>query len=169
VRSRENPAALEKSLKLGLINRLQCSKLCICTYMPNKFAAIGALSELLAVLSHPHRLRIVEELGLRALDVGELQGILLTSHSVVSRHLALLRAHHLVAERRIGRHVQYRLVRPPIAKWLVAGLRFVGPLEGEAVALQSAVEAARKEWGLPAKKPPTSTKATVEPKSRRRG
>lgn len=115
--------------------------------MPDKIVAIGALAALLSVLSHPHRLRIVEELGVRALDVGELQGILQTSHSVVSRHLARLRAHHVVAERRIGRHIQYRLVRPSMAKWLLRGLSFVAPSESERLALLSSVDEARKQWG----------------------
>lgn len=115
--------------------------------MPNKKIAADALASLLAVLSHPSRLRIVEELGLRPLDVGELQSILETSHSVVSRQLGLLRAHHLVTERRLGRHVEYRLVRPGIAKWLVEGLHYVGPIESETAALQEAVQKARNDWG----------------------
>lgn len=49
--------------------------------------------------------------------------------------------------------MQYRLVRPPMAKWLIAGLRFVAPLETETVALQSAVEEARRLWGTSPKKP----------------
>jgi DNA-binding transcriptional ArsR family regulator len=104
------------------------------------------LGRLLGVLSHPHRLRIVEELGLHERDVASLQRALGISHSGVSQHLAQLRSHSLVAERREGRHVFYRLLQPDIAKWLLDGMRFIEPGEEE-LRLRTAVHDARRLWG----------------------
>lgn len=105
------------------------------------------LGRLLGVLSHPHRLRIVEELGLGEKDVASLQGVLDISHSNVSQHLAQLRSHGLVVERREGRRVFYRLAQPDLAPWLVEGLRFIEP-GADQVELQSAVRRARATWGV---------------------
>ena len=73
-----------------------------------------------SVLAHPHRLRIVEELGSDERDVASLQSALGISHSGVSQHLSQLRALELVIERREGRHVFYRLMHPELAAWISA-------------------------------------------------
>lgn len=109
------------------------------------------LGRMLAVLSHPHRLRIVEELGASERDVATLQAALGISHSGVSQHLALLRSHGLVVERRVGRRVFYRLPQPGVAQWLLDGLRFIEP-GPEQVELRSAVRDAREAWGGAARK-----------------
>ena len=114
--------------------------------MPYRSVVSRELAELLGVLAHPHRLRIVEELRGGELDVGALKDLLEISQSGVSQHLALLRAHRLVAERREGRHVFYRLCHPELAVWLLDGLTF---LEGDAAAsqqLRQDVQRARAEW-----------------------
>jgi DNA-binding transcriptional ArsR family regulator len=101
---------------------------------------------MLSVLSHPHRLRIIEELGPDERDVASLQSALGISHSGVSQHLAQLRSLALVVERREGRHVFYRLLQPKLAAWLLEGLRFIEPGEAEA-GLRTAVRRARATWG----------------------
>ena len=106
---------------------------------------------MLGVLSHPHRLRIVEELGLEERDVASLQTILGISHSGVSQHLAQLRSQSLVAERREGRHVYYRLPQPELAWWLLDGLRFIEPSE-EQMELRSAVQKTRESWAKAARR-----------------
>ena len=114
--------------------------------MPHRSVVSRELAELLGVLSHPHRLRIVGELRAGELDVGALRDILEISHSGVSQHLGVLRAHRLVVERREGRHVFYRLRRPELAAWLLEGLPFIG---GGAAASQRPrrdVRRARAEW-----------------------
>jgi DNA-binding transcriptional ArsR family regulator len=114
--------------------------------MPSSSVVSRELAELLGVLAHPHRLRIVEELRGGELDVGTLKEILEISHSGVSQHLGLLRVHRLVVERREGRHVFYRLCRPELAIWLLDGLTFI---EGDAEASQQLrhdVRRARAEW-----------------------
>jgi DNA-binding transcriptional ArsR family regulator len=112
--------------------------------MPYRTLVLAELGALLGVLSHPARLRIVEEVRSEERDVNALRELLGIAHSSVSQHLGLLRAHHVVLERREGRHVFYRLARPELAGWLLDGLRFIEPMgEGE---LRSAVERARATW-----------------------
>lgn len=83
------------------------------------------------------------------LDVNSLQQILGISHSSVSQNLAILRAHHLVQERRQGRHVFYSLSNPAFADWLLEGLQFLetGLMRHED--LRAAVETARRLWMKP--------------------
>ena len=114
--------------------------------MPARDIAAHELSKLMNVLSHPQRIRIVEELQNGELDVNTLSERLGTSHSRVSQQLALLRSHRLVIERREGRHVFYRLIQPRLARWVMAGLEF---LEGELTrraAQKDVLEEARSLW-----------------------
>src|SRR5260370_39295740 len=77
--------------------------------MPEPFLVTKELADLLGVLAHPHRIRIIEELREAERDVNTLQAALGISHSGVSQHLSVLRAHRLVAERRGGGHGFYHL------------------------------------------------------------
>jgi DNA-binding transcriptional ArsR family regulator len=108
--------------------------------------AAEELSRVLGVLSHPARLQIIEELRGGERDVNSLMEALRIPHSGVSQHLSKLRAHHLVAERREGRHIYYRLRNPALAEWLVEGLKFaLGDVE-HAEERVEAVEKARQLW-----------------------
>jgi DNA-binding transcriptional ArsR family regulator len=114
--------------------------------MPERALVARELGGLLSVLSHPDRIRIVEELRGEERDVSFLQHELGISQSGVSQHLAALRAHRLVVERREGRHVYYRLRQPALAAWLLEGLEF---LEAERQALDefhTAAERAKALW-----------------------
>lgn len=114
--------------------------------MPSRAFVSKELAKLLGVLSHPHRIRIIEELRHKELDVNSLQTILGVAHSGVSQHLGLLRSHRLVAERREGRHVYYRLPQPDLARWLLDGLAFLeGNLE-QAEEMREALEETRQLW-----------------------
>lgn len=117
--------------------------------MPARAKVSKELADLFGVLSNPHRIRIVEELRGGEVDVNGLQTAVGISHSGVSQHLSVLRAHHLVAERRDGRRVFYRLPQPELAEWILAGLNFV---EGEIAhtnEIRFAVEQARQLWTVP--------------------
>lgn len=107
------------------------------------------LARMLGVLSHPHRIRIVEELRDGEKDVSGLQAALGVSQSVVSQHLATLRSSRMVAERREGRHVFYRLVQPELLAWLADGLAFVSGEERRLASGRSAVEQVRELWAEP--------------------
>jgi DNA-binding transcriptional ArsR family regulator len=114
--------------------------------VPFRTVVSRELAELLSVLSHPHRLRIVEELGTGELDVGQLQALLGISHSGVSQHLSVMRAHRLVMERREGRHVFYRLRDPELAAWLLDGLTFLESDASSSQQLRRDVRRARAKW-----------------------
>ena len=114
--------------------------------MPSRAFIAKELASIFGILSHPDRVRIVAELGSGERDVNTLQAALGVSHSRVSQHLAGLRAHRMVAERRDGRRVLYHLVQPPLAAWLLDGLKFV---EGELhmnEQIRQAVDEVRSIW-----------------------
>lgn len=114
--------------------------------MPHRTVVARELGELLGVLAHPHRIRIIEELRDGECDVNTLQNALAISHSGVSQHLAVLRAHRLVAERREGRRVFYHLRHPDLARWLLDGLRFLTRMHAEDESLREAVATVQALW-----------------------
>ncbi|MEB3221312.1 MAG: metalloregulator ArsR/SmtB family transcription factor [Candidatus Sericytochromatia bacterium] len=114
--------------------------------MPARHLAAKELGALLSVLAHPARLQIVEELGLRELDVRALADTLGLSQPGVSQHLGLLRAHRLVSERREGRRVFYRLRRPELAAWLLEGLGFLAEPLASVEDRRQLMNAARATW-----------------------
>jgi len=69
-------------------------------------------SGLLALLSSPHRLRILCLLIEGEMSVGELAETTKMRQSAVSQHLALLRAHKIVAARREGTTIFYSVDHP---------------------------------------------------------
>ena len=79
-------------------------------------------------------------------DVGFLKRVLETSHSNVAQHLAVLRAHRAVTERRQGRHVFHRLCSSDLAEWLVDGMRFVPEATEENEEVKNALQNAKLAW-----------------------
>ena len=71
-------------------------------------------SETLRVLAHPVRLKLVEHLNRGEGSVGDLARQVKGSQHAVSQHLNHLRLHGLLARRREGRHVYYRIQDPQI-------------------------------------------------------
>ncbi|MBK7927847.1 MAG: winged helix-turn-helix transcriptional regulator [Bryobacterales bacterium] len=114
--------------------------------MPARVTVSRELSSLFAVLANPHRVRLVEELREGEVDVNGLQKALGISHSSVSQHLAVLRAHRIVAERREGRHVFYRLTQAKLAEWVRGGLDFIERDLTQEHEMRAAVEQARVIW-----------------------
>lgn len=114
--------------------------------MPHRALVTKELAELLGVLSHPHRIQIIEELRDKEFDVNALQAALGISHSGVSQHLMVLRAHRLVAERRAGRHVYYQLRQPDLAQWLLRATQFLERETVQANTLRKAINKTRRDW-----------------------
>lgn len=114
--------------------------------MPWRAFLTKEMSEFLGVLAHPHRVRIVQELRNGEMDVNGLQGILEISHSRVSQHLSVLRAHRIVTERRDGRHVYYRLIQLELAQWLYDGLNFLQQESMHQTEVQEALRKSRSIW-----------------------
>jgi DNA-binding transcriptional ArsR family regulator len=93
--------------------------------LPSRLTVSRELADLLKLLAHPDRLRIIEELRSRELDVTSIAAALHLPATRVSQHLALLRAQRLVEERRDGRSHFYHLKYPQLASWIVDALQFV--------------------------------------------
>lgn len=114
--------------------------------MPHRSVAAKELGGLLGVLAHSERLFLVEELREGERDVNTLQALLGVSQAKVSRHLGLLRAHHVVSERREGRRVFYRLTQAELANWLAEGLIFIERSPYTPGDVREAAELAREAW-----------------------
>ncbi len=76
--------------------------------------SIGAQAELLRVLGHPVRLRILDELTKGVKCVSDLEDFLDISQSNVSQHLSMLRRYGLIDYYMDGRLRCYYLVDPII-------------------------------------------------------
>lgn len=115
--------------------------------MPYRAVVSSELAKLFAVLSHPIRIRIIEELQQEDLTVGSLKDILGITHAAASQQLAVLRSHQLVSEKRQGRNVFYHLRKPELARWIMGGINFILPDTTELETMLSAIENARTAWG----------------------
>jgi len=69
-------------------------------------------ADVLRVLAHPARLRIVELLLIERHRVADLADALDLAPNAVSQHLNLMKAHGLLAAERDGRKVHYRVINP---------------------------------------------------------
>ncbi len=76
------------------------------------------LARTLRMLSHRDRLSMLWLLESGEQDVGSLARRSNLTSARASQHLALLREHNVVRERREGRRVIYRLIRPALVRWL---------------------------------------------------
>jgi len=94
-------------------------------FMPGRLIVSRELADLFKLLGHPDRLRMIEELRLGEKDVTSIADALGLPATRVSQHLALLRVHRLVEDRRAGRSHFYRLSHPHLAVWIVDALPFV--------------------------------------------
>jgi len=114
--------------------------------MPSRLVAAKRLGEMFKVLSHPDRIRIVEELRFQEMDVHGLAECLDLADPRVSQHLALLRAQGIVEERREGRHVFYHLCDEGIGGWILDGLKFLEQRYGHELADLAAARQAQELW-----------------------
>ena len=76
----------------------------------------GEAAELLKLLANDQRLIILCRLSVDEMAVSELGEYVNLTQSALSQHLAKLRAHGLVATRREGQNVYYRLANPTAQK-----------------------------------------------------
>ncbi len=115
--------------------------------MPSRQVIAKELAEIFKIIAHPDRIRIIEELRADEKDVNSLAQALDLPGARVSQHLALMRAHRIVEERRDGRHHYYHLTQPEIAGWIVEGVDFVeGRITGVS---KTAIKSVRKLWTAP--------------------
>ena len=69
-------------------------------------------ARVLKALANESRLKIVDRLSRGECSVGELTELVGCDRSTVSKHLAVLRAHDIVLDRRDGNVVYYTLLTP---------------------------------------------------------
>ncbi len=69
-------------------------------------------ARVLKALANESRLKIVHRLAKGTCSVGELTDLVGSDRSTVSKHLAVLRAHGIVLDRREGNVVYYTLLTP---------------------------------------------------------
>lgn len=77
-------------------------------------SVLGRAADIIKLLGHAQRLKIVEVLEAGEATVGEIQDALELSQPVVSQHLAKLRGAAVVSNRRDGVHVFYRITEPKV-------------------------------------------------------
>ena len=109
--------------------------------MPHRKLVAEELSQLLSTLSHPDRIRLLQELRTGERDVTGLREALQISPSRLSQHLTLLKGMHLIKERKCGRQVFYHLLQPGVAEWLMQGTEF---LQHESQRLHDVLQALEK-------------------------
>jgi DNA-binding transcriptional ArsR family regulator len=76
--------------------------------------ALSRAAEVIKLLGHPERLKIVEVLEREEATVTKIQEALDLAQAIVSQHLAKMRGHDIVAARRDGTHVYYRIAEPKV-------------------------------------------------------
>lgn len=113
--------------------------------MYRKMAA-KELAGLMGLIAHPERIRIVEELSLGEMGVTDLYSKLELSQATTSRHLSLMKAHHILLERKLGRQVFYSLAVPELANWLIVGLDIIQQKSVEDKTTKKAIKEAKKLW-----------------------
>lgn len=74
-------------------------------------------ARVLKALANESRLKIVNRLSRGECSVGELTNLVGTDRSTVSKHLAVLRSHGIVDDRREGNIVYYTLLTPCVMRF----------------------------------------------------
>jgi len=88
-------------------------------------------ASLLRAMANPTRIEIISALSAGELSVFALRSQVLLSQSALSQHLAKLRAHDLVATRKSGQVVYYRIKDKDVAQ-LAASLKLMLSKRGPA-------------------------------------
>ena len=79
-------------------------------------ASAAKAAHLLRALSNERRLMILCRLGDGEMSVGQLQPLVGVSQSALSQHLKVLRDEGLLATRRDGQTIWYRIAEPSVMK-----------------------------------------------------
>ena len=77
-------------------------------------AVLARAADIIKLLGHAERLKIVEVLERGEATVSEIRDAVGLPQAIVSQQLARLRGAHVVAARRDGVHVLYRIVEPKV-------------------------------------------------------
>ena len=74
-------------------------------------------AQVLKALANESRLKMIDRLSRGECSVGELTDLVGSDRSTISKHLALLRAHGIVLDRREGNVVYYTLLTPCVVNF----------------------------------------------------
>ncbi len=80
-------------------------------------------TRVLKALANESRLKIIDRLSRGECSVGELTRLVGLDHTTVSKHLAVLRAHGIVLDRREGNVVYYSLLTPCVVDFFSCATR----------------------------------------------
>lgn len=80
-------------------------------------------AQVLKALAHESRLKIVDRLARGECSAGELTDVVGSDRTTVSKHLAILRAHGIVRDRREGSVVVYTLLTPCVTNFFSCATR----------------------------------------------
>ncbi len=111
-----------------------------------KKLAAEELAKFIHPLAHSARIQIIQELRAGELDVSSLQKIIAMPQSSVSQHLAILKSHHLLKERKDGRRVFYSLIAPELADWLLKGIELLNKSEKLDDLVAKTMNQAKQDW-----------------------
>ena len=92
--------------------------------MPRR-AVFKQQARVLKALANESRLIIVDRLSRGECSVGDLTAMVGSDVSTVSRHLAVLRAHGIVDDRREGSVVYYRLLTPCVCNFFACATQVI--------------------------------------------
>lgn len=93
--------------------------------MPSRMIVATELANLLRQISHPDRIRLIQELQVEGHTVNEMAANLDITATRLSQHLAVLRSLGVVEVETSGQSRRYRLVQPELALWLIDGIDFI--------------------------------------------
>lgn len=77
-------------------------------------ALLSRAAEIIKMLGHPERLKIVEVLDRGEATVSDIQDAIGIPQAIVSQHLARMRGCNIVAAQRDGSYVRYRVIEPKV-------------------------------------------------------
>ena len=77
-------------------------------------AMLKRAADIIKLLGHPERLKIVESLEGGELSVSAICDLCDLEQAICSQHLSRLRRHRVVTARRDGQNVLYRVVEPKV-------------------------------------------------------
>ena len=77
-------------------------------------AMLKRAADIIKLLGHPERLKIVEALEGTELSVTEICDTCELEQAICSQHLSRLRRHEVVTARKDGLHVRYRVIEPKV-------------------------------------------------------
>ena len=84
-------------------------------------------ARVLKALANPARLQMIDRLAQGECTVGGLTALVGLDQSTISKHLAVLRHHGIVMDRRKGNRVFYRLLTPCVLDFFSCADRVMGP------------------------------------------